>query len=173
MNEIELLKQEKRVILEKYAGKSDATAMFQVLNTSIPFFLLFYFAISSVGHSLWLTVILMSVLILFLMRVFMMMHDAGHKCLFKTPVLNKITGFFMRVFCGIPGHVWSNHHAYHHSTNGDWDKYQGPLNIITTEVYAGMTAKQQKSYRNGRNLFLAPFAGFMYFIFLIGILFMK
>lgn len=95
----------------------------------------------------------------------MMMHDCGHDSLYNNPYLNKIVGFFMGVLCGIPQQVWSKHHAYHHATNGNWEKYQGPLSCISTEDYEQHTTKQQKSYRNSRNIWLAPVGGFMYFIF--------
>jgi omega-6 fatty acid desaturase (delta-12 desaturase) len=69
------------------------------------------------------------------------------------------------VVSGIPQYVWSQHHHYHHSTNGNWAKYRGPLNIITVDEYAAMSTRQQRQYRSARNIWLAPFAGFMYLLF--------
>ena len=46
------------------------------------------------------------------------------------------------VVTGMPQFVWSKHHAYHHLTNGDWEKYRGPLSIITTEDYATLLNQQ-------------------------------
>jgi len=159
------LKENRGAIISKYAVRSNARAFWQMTTTTIPYFVLFYFAIKSLVISYWLSAALIFILILFLMRVFMMMHDCGHECVFKTSALNKIFGFFMGVFCGIPQYVWSKHHAYHHSTNGNWNKYRGPLAVLSTEEYSKLSPKRQRSYKNSRNILLAPFGGFMYFIF--------
>ncbi|TBR43209.1 fatty acid desaturase [Marinomonas agarivorans] len=165
MQKVKALKKEKKAIIEKFGQRSNIKALWQTLNTTIPYFLLFYISIESLSHSIWLFIASTSILILFLMRVFMMMHDCGHDSLYNNPYLNKIVGFFMGVLCGIPQQVWSKHHAYHHATNGDWEKYQGPLSCISTEQYEQLSTKQQKAYRKNRNIWLAPIGGFMYFIF--------
>lgn len=165
MNHIKALKKEKKAIIENFGQRSNMKALWQTINTAVPYFALFYIAIESLSTSIWISFAVSCVLILFLMRVFMMMHDCGHDSLYNNPHLNKIVGFFMGVLCGIPQQVWSKHHAYHHATNGNWEKYQGPLSCISVQDYEALTAKQQKAYRNNRNIWLAPVGGFMYFIF--------
>jgi omega-6 fatty acid desaturase (delta-12 desaturase) len=165
MNATERLKLEKSALIKKYANRSNGFALYQMLSTMIPYFALFYFAIESLTISYWLTAALVSLLILVIMRVFMMMHDAGHGCLFVTPRQNNIAGFIMGVMCGVPEYVWSKHHAYHHATNGNWNKYRGPLAVLSSEEYSNLDDKKQKSYVNSRNILLAPFGGFLYFIF--------
>lgn len=165
MNATERLKLEKSGLIKKYAKRSNVFALYQMLSTMIPYFALFYFAIESLSVSYWLSAALIFVLILFIMRVFMMMHDAGHGCLFVSPRQNSIAGFIMGVMCGVPEYVWSKHHAYHHATNGNWNKYRGPLAVLSSDEYSELSEKKQKSYVNSRNILLAPFAGFMYFIF--------
>jgi acyl-lipid omega-6 desaturase (Delta-12 desaturase) len=66
---------------------------------------------------------------------------------------------------GMPQFVWSKHHAYHHATNGDWSKYRGPLNTRSVDEFRAMTAAQQRRYELARNIWLAPFGGFLYLIF--------
>lgn len=165
MNIIEQLKKDKIVILSTYGQSCNVRALWQTINTVVPYFLLFYIAIEYLAISIWISLAASCVLILFLMRVFMMMHDCGHNSLYKSCPLNKFTGFIMGVLCGIPQYVWSKHHAFHHATNGNWNKYQGPLSIISTEDYAKLSPKQQRSYKNNRNIWMAPLGGFMYFIF--------
>jgi omega-6 fatty acid desaturase (delta-12 desaturase) len=74
-------------------------------------------------------------------------------------------GFVFGVLCGVPQYVWSKHHDYHHSTNGNWNKYRGPLAVLSVDEYAELSDEGKKSYANQRKLFLAPMAGFLYFIF--------
>lgn len=93
------------------------------------------------------------------------MHDCGHGSLFKSKQANQIVGYLFGVITGMPQFVWSKNHTFHHNTNGDWIKYGGVLNIITTEQYAKLTEKQQRRYRMIRHpLILIP-AGFFYVLF--------
>lgn len=165
MTATDQLKQKKQDLITQYAVRHNGFALYQVLSTIFPYCLFFYLAIVTQTISYWLTALCIGVLILFIMRVFMMMHDAGHGCLFVKPWQNRIVGFIMGVLCGVPEYVWSKHHAYHHATNGNWSKYRGPLAVLSSEEYAKLSKKKQKSYVNSRNILLAPFAGFMYFIF--------
>ena len=165
MNDTDVLKQEKTALIAKYAKRNNGTAFMQTLTTIVPFFALFYGAIESIDISLWLTAGICAVMILFVLRIFMMMHDAGHGCLYETPKPNSAVGFIMGVLCGVPQYVWSNHHAYHHATNGNWNKYRGPLSVLSVDEFKKLSNKKQKSYEKNRNILLAPFGGFMYFIF--------
>jgi len=161
----ERLKLEKTDLIEKFATRNNCFAMYQILSTMLPYFALFYLAIISLSISYWLTAVAIIGLIMFTMRVFMMMHDAGHDCLFVTARQNSIAGFIMGVMCGVPEYVWSKHHAYHHATNGNWNKYRGPLSVLSSEEYSQLSETKQKKYENSRNILLAPFGGFLYFIF--------
>ena len=165
MSDVEQIKKEKSAIVSKYAKSNDLKAIYQILTTVVPYFLLFYIAIESISISYWLTAAYISLLILFLLRVFMMMHDCGHDSLFVKSRTNRLVGFVMGVLCGIPQYVWSKHHAYHHSTNGNWNKYRGPLSVLSSEEYALLSPKKKKSYQNSRKIIMAPVGGFLYFIF--------
>jgi len=148
MNNIEQLKSAKSAIAKKYVKSSNATALYQTLSTFIPYFVLFTLAVESTSISYWLTAALIVLQVLFLMRVFMMMHDCGHDSLFKTAIYNKIVGFIMGVLCGIPQYVWSKHHAYHHSTNGNWNKYRGPLSVLSVHEFAQLSDKKKILIKN-------------------------
>lgn len=165
MNSAARIKIESQSLIRKYAVRSNIKATFQFLNTLVPYFFLFYMSMSSLTTSYWLTGLYISLLSLFIVRIFMLMHDCGHKSMFKTPALNTIGGFFTGVFVGMPQYVWSQHHNYHHSTNGNWEKYRGPLNIASVDEYEKLSSSKQKRYRISRNIALAPLGAFMYFIF--------
>lgn len=165
MNATERLKQEKNKLIDKYAVRSDWKALWQTLNTALPIFALFYFSITNFYTAPWISALLIVPLVLFVLRGFVMLHDCGHSCQFKTPRLNKIVGFIWGVICAMPQYVWSKHHDYHHSTNGNWNKYRGPLAVLSVDEFAELNEKQRSSYENQRKLWMAPLAGFMYFIF--------
>ena len=160
------LKQVAPEIIKQYSKKSNTKAFFQIANTLLPYFLLFYIAMESLNsQSYWLTIGSITLLSLFIIRIFMLMHDCGHKSMFKTQIFNTIGGFFTGVFVGMPQYVWSQHHNYHHSTNGNWEKYRGPLNILSVDEFKKLSPKQQKKYQSDRNVLLSPVGAFFYFIF--------
>jgi omega-6 fatty acid desaturase (delta-12 desaturase) len=165
MNATKILKEQKNGLIAEYAKRSNIKAFVQTLTTILPYFVLFYLAIESLKVSYWLAAGFTLILTLFIIRVFVMLHDCGHNCLYVNPRENKIAGFIFGVLCGVPQYVWSKHHDYHHSTNGNWEKYRGPLAVLSVDQYADLNEKGKKSYANQRNLRLAPLAGFLYFIF--------
>lgn len=159
------LRREKNSLVSRYGDSSNTAASIQLVNTLVPYVILFYLAMESIVVSYWLTAGLTVLLALFTLRLFVLLHDCGHNSLFSSPGLNKTFGFLLGVFCGMPQYVWSSHHAYHHATNGNWNKYRGALCILSTEEFARLSPGQQKTYRYSRNILNAPIAGFLYFVF--------
>jgi omega-6 fatty acid desaturase (delta-12 desaturase) len=159
------LKAESATIIKKYADRSNAKAAIQCLNTLIPYFVLFYLAMDSLARSTWLSAVYILLLSLFTVRIFMLMHDSGHFSMFRTRGLNSLSGFFTGVLVGMPQYVWSQHHNYHHATNGNWEKYRGPLNVLSVREYEKLSPAKQKMYRYSRNILMIPVGAFMYFIF--------
>ncbi|HLQ25879.1 MAG TPA: fatty acid desaturase [Acidiferrobacterales bacterium] len=159
------IKRQKRTIINQYTKTDNVKGFSQAITTLVPLAALWYAAVLSAGVSYWLTAGITLVMTLFLLRVFMMMHETGHATLFRTGWLNKAFGFVFGVASGLPTYVWAQHHAYHHATNGNWEKYRGPLNIRSVDEYEAMTDKQQRMYERTRSIWLAPFGGFSYLIF--------
>ena len=165
MNSSDRIKEEAPTIFKKYADRSNAKAAIQCLNTLVPYGALFYLAMTSLATSLWLAAAYTLLLSLFIVRTFMLMHDAGHLSLFQSRNLNAISGFFTGVVVGMPQYVWSQHHNHHHATNGNWEKYRGPLNVLSLGEYEKLSPGKQRMYRYSRSLVMAPIGAFMYFIF--------
>jgi omega-6 fatty acid desaturase (delta-12 desaturase) len=147
-----------------YARPSDAIAAGQLLTTLVPLGLLWAALGWGAAGSAWLVAGTIGLMSLYLLRVFVLMHDCGHNSLFRTPSLNGIAGFVLGVIAGMPQHVWSKNHAHHHATNGDWSRYSGPMSIITVDEYLNRTAAEQRKYRRARSIAIAPVAGFLYLI---------
>ena len=166
MTSIDEIKSQTPPMVTKYAQRSNTRAFIQILNTYIPFFALFYLAMISLQHqAYWETAAYILLISAFIVRIFMLMHDSGHKSLFRTQFLNSFFGFFSGVFCGMPGYVWAQHHNYHHSTNGNWSKYRGPLSTLSIDEFAKLSPAKQRIYEYTRNLYMAPVGAFLYFIF--------
>lgn len=165
MPAVAAVKQIKRALIERYVRPDNLKGSLQVLTTLLPLAMLWIAAVWSAGVSVWLTAGITLLMSLFLLRSFVLMHECGHGSLFRTARLNRAFGFLFGVISGLPQYAWSRHHHYHHSTNGDWSKYGGPLSIITVDAYSELTARQQRRYRYLRNIWMALPGGFLYFIF--------
>jgi omega-6 fatty acid desaturase (delta-12 desaturase) len=159
------IKRKKRAIINQYTRPDNAKGFSQVATSLLPLGVLWYAAVLSAGVSYWLTAGITLLISLLLVRAFMMMHESGHGTLFRTGSLNRAFGTVFGVLTGLSTYVWGRHHAYHHSTNGDWDKYRGPLSTKTVAEYEAMTGRQQRNYERARSIWLAPLGGFSYLIF--------
>ncbi|KMM16327.1 fatty acid desaturase [Synechococcus sp. GFB01] len=152
------------VVLRPFLASCDRTALRQLANTLIPYGLLWWVAIWCQGQAPQLLPLVIAVQVLFLGRCFSLMHDTGHGSLFRRPAANRIAGFLFGIVCGLPQLPWSRGHAFHHRHNGDWELYQGPASVISTESYRSLSSPRQRLYRWLRHpLMLAP-AGFFYLV---------
>ena len=162
---IERIKEQKRIIIHQHAKSSDLKGLIQVLTTFGSLALVWWAAELSARVSSWLIVPVVLFISLFTLRVFALMHQSGHGSLFRTQRLNRTFGFLLGVAAGMPQYVWSRHHNYHHTHNGNWDKYRGPYTTLSVDEYTALTARQQRLYRWKCSMVGAPIAGFIYLIF--------
>lgn len=157
-------KQQKRGLVERHARPSNAVGLQQSLVTIGALAALWLVvALDPSYDHLWsaLATVLMC---LFLLRAFVLMHECGHGSLFASPWLNRIFGFLFGVVTGMPQYVWSQHHNHHHATNGNWDRYRGPLATLSVEEYRALSPKRQQAYVRERTLLMAPLGGFLYLL---------
>ncbi|HXJ10288.1 MAG TPA: fatty acid desaturase [Burkholderiales bacterium] len=165
MSAVAQVKLQKRSIAAAHSAADDRKAFAQVIATLAPIGALWWAVAWSAGESYWLTAVATLALTLFLVRVFVLMHDCGHASLFNEDWLNRTFGFLFGVLSGMPQYVWSKHHAYHHATNGNWSKYRGPLVTASTEEYEALGEAGQRKYHRMRGMWLMPLHGFLYVLF--------
>ena len=150
--------------LRPFMASSNWLGTWQILNTLLPYGLLWWLALVALKQAPWLLPPLIALQVLFLARCFSLMHDCGHYSLFRSRQANRCIGFLLGIVSGIPQLPWSRGHEYHHRHNGDWEKYQGPSALKSTEAFAGFTAAGQRRYRWLRHpLMLFP-GGFFYLV---------
>ena len=145
--------------------KSNVIAARQLLVTLSLFVGVWYLYIQTIEVSAFLAIPFALIMALFVLRFFVLMHDCGHGALFSSPLANQFFGYVLGVITGMPQFVWSKSHSYHHSTNGDWEKFRGALNILTKDEYARLNPAQKRKYRFIRHPLTLLFLGGFFYVF--------
>lgn len=149
-------------VLTPYMKSNDLWATYQILNTLIPYIVLWFLAVKSAAVSLWFLPPIVILITLFSLRCFSLMHDCGHYSLFTSKKVNRVVGFVLGAINAIPQYPWSRGHAYHHKTNGDWERYRGPSGLVSTEEFAKLSPTSQKRYEFLRQPWMIIPGGFFY-----------
>jgi acyl-lipid omega-6 desaturase (Delta-12 desaturase) len=154
-------------IVVRYQQPSVGRAVWQLVNTLVPYAALWYLMYLSLAVSWWLTLPLAVLAGAFLVRAFIIFHDCGHGSFFKSAVANHILGAVTGVVTFTPYYHWRWEHAIHHSSAGDLDRRgTGDVWTLTVQEYLESSRWRRFAYRLARNpvvLFvLAPL-----FLFLI------
>ncbi len=139
-------------IVIRYQQPSWWRAVWQLVNTLIPYaalWVLMYFC-TAVSH--WLVVPLAILTGGFMVRLFIIHHDCGHGSFFKSRRANDILGFITGVLTLTPYHHWRWEHAAHHATSGDLDRRgEGDIWTLTVEEYLASSRWERFAYRLVRN----------------------
>ncbi len=151
-------------VIAPYMQSSNYRATRQILNTVVPYIGLWVLAIKASSISLWLLPPIVGLMVLFLLRCFSLMHDCGHYSLFRSKSANRVAGFVLGAINAIPQYAWSRDHAYHHKTNGDWQRYRGIADFLSTEEYSQLSAFNQKMYGLLRQPIMTLPGGFFYLV---------
>jgi omega-6 fatty acid desaturase (delta-12 desaturase) len=165
LSPLQLLREQKRALIRQYTQSDDGKGLAQVLTTVAAIASLWWLVAATKDVSRWYAVVTVPALCLFTLRVFALMHECGHHSLFRTRWLNQVFGFTLGVLSGMPQYVWSRHHNYHHTHNGNWERYRGPYTTLSIGEYAALTGAQRCLYRWKCSPQLAPLVGFIYLIF--------
>jgi len=139
-------------IVAKYQKSSTTRALWQIINTLVPYAFLWYLMYRSVSVSLWLTLPLAALAGAFLVRVFIIFHDCGHGSFFKSRAANDFVGFLSGILTFTPYYHWRWEHALHHASSGDLDRRgTGDVWTLTVQEYLESSRWRKFSYRLARN----------------------
>lgn len=142
-------------LVAQYQQPSLWRSAFQLVNSSVPYALLWFLMYRSLAVSYWLTLLLALPAAGFLMRLFIIQHDCGHGSFFKSQKANDIVGFIMGVLTLTPYHFWRWEHAVHHAGSGDLDRRDlGAVWTLTVQEYLDAPLWKRILYRLVRNPFV-------------------
>ncbi len=127
----------------------------QLVNTFVPFFLLWYVAYESLEVSYLLSLVFIIAASGFLVRIFIIFHDACHNSFFRNKHANNVIGNIAGVLTLFPFRQWRHSHNVHHATSGNLNKRGvGDIWVMTVEEYKQATPRQRAAYRMYRNPFV-------------------
>jgi omega-6 fatty acid desaturase (delta-12 desaturase) len=139
----------------------------QILNSVLPYFILWFLAYQSLAISYWLTLILTIVASGFLVRIFILFHDCCHQSFFKNRSANEVLGTITGILTFFPFHKWKHSHSIHHATSSNLNKRgTGDVWILTVDEYLSASIWTRIAYHLYRNP-IVMFGFGPFFIFLI------
>jgi omega-6 fatty acid desaturase (delta-12 desaturase) len=144
-----------KAIVARYQKPSLGRAVWQVLNTLVPYVALWVLMYFTLKVSWWLTIPLAILAGAILVRVFIIFHDCGHGSFFKSRAANHVLGALTGALTFTPYYHWRWEHAIHHSSSGDLDRRgTGDVWTLTVQEYLESSRWRRFAYRLARNPFI-------------------
>ncbi|MEI6712847.1 MAG: fatty acid desaturase [Verrucomicrobiota bacterium] len=144
-----------RKLLMKFAKPDAGRAIWQVVNTLVPFLLLWALMAWSVkaewGYG-WTLLMSIPAAGLYI-RIFTLQHDCGHGSFFASNTANNALGACLGFFTLFPYSYWKKTHNIHHGTSGNLDRREvGDIRTLTVKEYLESTPFERFCYRLYRSV---------------------
>jgi len=153
-------------IIKRYNQPVMARSLWQIVNSFVPYVLLWILMYQSLQYSYIFTLLLAIVASGFLVRIFIIFHDCGHGSFFKSSKANNFVGILSGIVSFTPYRMWHHHHRIHHATAVNLDKRGiGDVWTMTKEEYLNAPRRRKLIYRIFRNPFLMFIVGPLYVVF--------
>ncbi|MFB6467075.1 fatty acid desaturase [Cytobacillus sp. Hz8] len=162
---------QKQIALRKQMSPYEKTntkkSIWQMVNTIIPFILLWMLAYYCLSASVFLTIPICIVAAGFLVRIFIIFHDCCHYSFFRHRNLNNVIGTITGILTFFPYRQWQHDHAVHHATSSNLDKRgTGDIWVLTIKEYVSAPIGVKIAYRLYRNPLIMFGLGPIYLVLL-------
>ena len=138
--------------MARYQRPSTSRALWQIMNTVIPYGAVWYLMYLCRPVSWWLVVPLAVLAGGLLVRVFIIFHDCGHGSFFHSKLANNTVGVIAGLLTFTSYYHWRWEHAIHHSSAGDLDRRgTGDVWTMTVQEYLESSRWKRFAYRLARN----------------------
>jgi omega-6 fatty acid desaturase (delta-12 desaturase) len=145
-------------ILRQFEHAQTDKALWQLINTLIPYSILWILMVYLYRINIGLVIPVALVASAFLIRIFILFHDCGHNSFLPSRKANRWLGFFLGLFTLTPSEHWWQAHAIHHATAGNLDKRGiGDVYTLTLQEYQNLSTSEKRKYR----LFRSPYVMFL------------
>lgn len=147
-------------LVKKYQTPDTKKAVWQMINTGVPYIILWVLMIYAVKISFWAMLPLVIIAAGLQVRLFIFQHDCGHNSFFPSISANNIVGGLLGIITLTPYAYWRKMHAVHHATSGNLDfRGLGDVATITVDEYFDRSWIGRFWYRIYRHPLLMFFIG--------------
>jgi omega-6 fatty acid desaturase (delta-12 desaturase) len=138
--------------LERFQSSSSWRAQWQIINSFVPYIVLWFVMRLALDMSYWLMLPIGVLAAGFLARIFIIFHDCGHASFFRSRGANNVLGAIAGLINLTPYRHWRWQHALHHGTSGDLDRRgMGDIWMLTVQEYLESSRWRRFAYRLARN----------------------
>jgi omega-6 fatty acid desaturase (delta-12 desaturase) len=149
----------------RYRQPRQLASLWQLANTLLPLAGVLYLTYRSLAYPYWVTLLLSVVGAGLRVRLFVLMHDCGHRSFFRSRRANDLVGAVLGVMTWTPYLYWRRFHAMHHATSGNLDRRGWDMLTLTVREYRALPRWRRLVYRLFRNpLFMLTVAANYYFL---------
>ena len=135
-------------VLARYRDPDMRRSVWNLVITAAPLALLWLLAWIALDRGHWWGLVLTVPAAAFLVRLFMIQHDCGHRSFFRRPGANDWVGRVIGVLTLTPYEYWRRNHAIHHATSGDLDRRGlGAVETLTVREYLALPWYKRLRYR--------------------------
>lgn len=144
-----------RAVVAPFERSRLGASVWQLINTFVPFVVLWSLAYWSLSVSYWLLPLFVVPAGAFLVRIFIIFHDCCHGSFFRNKRANAILGTITGILTFVPYRQWKHSHSVHHATSGNLDKRgTGDIWTLTADEYLAAPKWKRAAYRIYRNPFV-------------------
>ena len=139
-----------RQLVAPFAQADDRRARVQLLNTALPFALGWAAMAWGVATGWPYGLVLLMALPVsgLYVRLFILQHDCGHRCFFRSQRWNDAVGRVIGLLTLMPYGYWRATHAIHHATSGNLDRRGlGDIDTLTVNEYRAAPWWRRLAYR--------------------------
>lgn len=155
-------------VIMKYNKPDFRKSIWQIVNSVVPYIVLWVLMILSLKISYLLTLALSLIAAGFMVRIFIIFHDCGHGSFFQSPKANEVVGKICGILSYTPYDKWHSQHSAHHASTVNLDKRGvGDVWTMTVNEYLEATKWKRLLYRTFRNPFILFTFGPLYMILVI------
>jgi omega-6 fatty acid desaturase (delta-12 desaturase) len=135
-------------LLAPYRQPVTWRALYQLLNTTLPFIGVWVLMLWSLEVGYGLTLLLAVPAALLIVRLFILQHDCGHGAFFSSQRVNNVLGSILGIVTLVPYAYWRKTHAMHHATSGNLDaRGFGDVDTLTVREYLSRSRLKRFLYR--------------------------
>lgn len=141
-------------ILAEYATPSYKKALWQIVNTLIPYVVLLIGVLSFAASGTHFLILLPFTIAAagFMVRLFILFHDCTHQSFVASGKWNDFIGTVLGILVFTAYEPWKKEHSIHHSSVGNLDKRGvGDIWTLTIDEYEALPKHKRFLYRLFRN----------------------